>query len=200
MRHRKRNSARSFGRERSQRAALLTSLVKSLVEHNRIETTVAKAKEVRKLADKLVTWGKNGTIHDRRMAFKILQNRALVKKLFDEIAVRYQDRGSGYTRVVKTRYRQGDAAPMAIIEFVEESTSAPKKKSRIRAKDLTKESSAKTSKPQKEQQPKGQEEESAEQPQAKEVAKKDSEKESEQEQELEKEKIEPETGNDKKDS
>ncbi|MGC9337585.1 MAG: hypothetical protein ACP5EQ_05765, partial [Candidatus Cloacimonadia bacterium] len=81
--------------------------------------------------------------------------------------------------VVKTRYRQGDAAPMAIIEFVEESTPGPKKKARIRAKDLTKESSAKTSKSQQAQQPKSQEEESAEQPQAKEVAKKDSEKESE---------------------
>jgi large subunit ribosomal protein L17 len=198
MRHRKRNSGRSFGREKNQREALLFALVKSLIIHQRIETTVVKAKEVRKLADKLVTLGKNGTIHDRRMAFNILQDRALVKKLFDEIAVRYPNRDSGYTRVIKTRYRQGDSAPMAIIEFVEESTTAPKKKSRIRAKELTEESSAMAKKSQK-QKPKSQKEPVEEQPQAKEPPKEPSEA-GKQKQISEEEKAEPETSDAEKKS
>lgn len=197
MRHRKRNSAQSFGREKSQREALLNGLVKSLLEHNRIETTVARAKEVRKLADKLVTFGKNDSTHSRRLAFKILQNRALVKKLFDEIAVRYQDRESGYTRVVKTHYRQGDASPMAIIEFVEESTPTPKKKSRVRAKDLTKESPPKPIKKEKLKTPELKKNET-EQNGYQETAREELEDEVEKKQGLEKEKVDQTTENDEK--
>lgn len=197
MRHRKRNSAQSFGREKSQREALLNGLVKSLLEHNRIETTVARAKEVRKLADKLVTFSKNDSTHSRRLAFKILQNRALVKKLFDEIAVRYQDRESGYTRVVKTHYRQGDASPMAIIEFVEESTPTPKKKSRVRAKDLTKESPPKPIKKEKLKTPELKKNET-EQNGYQETAREELEDEVEKKQGLEKEKVDQTTENDEK--
>jgi large subunit ribosomal protein L17 len=197
MRHRKRNSAQSFGREKSQREALLNGLVKSLLEHNRIETTVARAKEVRKLADKLVTFGKNDSTHSRRLAFKILQNRALVKKLFDEIAVRYQDRESGYTRVLKTHYRQGDASPMAIIEFVEESTPTPKKKSRVRAKDLTKESPPKPIKKEKLKTPELKKNET-EQNGYQETAREELEDEVEKKQGLEKEKVDQTTENDEK--
>ncbi len=127
---------RKFGLEKGHRDLMLKNLVVSLVDHGRIKTTVAKAKEIRGLAERVITYGKKGTVHHRRMAFKVLQNRDLVKKLFDEIAPGYADREGGYTRVLKNGYRKGDCAPMAIIEFVESNTA--KSEASIKTEDLAK--------------------------------------------------------------
>ena len=115
MRHRL--SGRKFGRETGHRNLMLKNLVASLVKHERINTTQAKAKEIRSLAERVITYGKKGTVHHRRLAFKVLKNRDLVKKVFDEIAPRFETTEGGYTRVLKNGYRRGDCAPMAIIEF-----------------------------------------------------------------------------------
>jgi len=115
MRHRL--AGRQFGRNSGHRRALLRNLAISLVEHERLETTVAKAKELRRVADRLVTWGKEGSLSSRRLAQSVLQRHGLVVKLFNEIAPRLNDRAGGYTRIIKTRYRAGDNAPMAMIEL-----------------------------------------------------------------------------------
>jgi len=117
MRHRMKG--RKFGRERAHRKALLSNLVKSLITHERINTTVARAKEMRSLVERMITYGKKGSVHHRRLAFKTLQSRDLVGKLFSDIAPRFKDREGGYTRVLKAGYRKGDSAPMAYIEFVD---------------------------------------------------------------------------------
>jgi len=127
MRHRKKGTT-SFGRLLGQKKALLNNLVKALLQNERIETTLARAKETGRLSEKLITYGKKGTVHARRQAYKILKNRDLVKKLFDEIAPKYKNRNGGYTRVIKTGFRIGDAAPTAIVEFVEEEIADKKKK------------------------------------------------------------------------
>ncbi len=126
MRHRK--EGRKFGREAGHRKALLRNLVKSLVISERITTTEAKAKEMRSLAERVITYGKKGEIHHRRLAFKVLGDRSLVKKVFDEIAPRYAGVAGGYTRIIKAGFRKGDAAPMVIIEFVEEKEKVAAKK------------------------------------------------------------------------
>lgn len=100
----------------------------ALVEHERLETTVAKAKELRRVADRLVSWGKEGTVHARRMAQSVLIQHGLVVKLFTDIAPRLSDRPGGYTRITKTRRRVGDGAPMAMIELVCASPPAPRKR------------------------------------------------------------------------
>ena len=127
MRHRKKGTT-SFGRILGQKKALLNNLVKALLQNERIETTLTRAKETGRLSEKLITYGKKGTVHARRQAYKILKNRDLVKKLFDEIAPKYKNRNGGYTRVIKTGFRIGDAAPTAIVEFVEEEIADKKKK------------------------------------------------------------------------
>ena len=132
MRHRKKGST-TFGRRKAQRKAMLKNIVASLIKQKRIETTLKKAKEVSKIADKLVTFGKKNTIHARRQAYKILSNRDLVKKLFDEIAILYINRNGGYTRIIKTGYRKGDTAPTGILEFIEE-----EKKSKEKTKSKSK--------------------------------------------------------------
>jgi len=119
------------------RRLMICNLVKSMVEHGQINTTLAKAKELRGYVDRVVTYGKANTVHARRLAYSVLGDRSLVKKLFDEIAQAFQGRNGGYTRVIKAGFRKGDAAPMAIIQFVEESTIKPKKDA-IKAKDLAK--------------------------------------------------------------
>ena len=136
MRHKVRG--RKLSRERDNRRLLLRNLVVSLVDKERINTTQAKAKELRSLAERVITYGKKGTVHHRRLAYKVLQNRDLVKKVFDELAPRYETREGGYTRVLKNGFRKGDCAPMAIIEFVEAKESLEKKEKNIKAKDLTK--------------------------------------------------------------
>ncbi len=112
-------AGRLFGRTANQRKALLRGLVSALIEHERIETTMAKAKETRRLAEKMVTLGKKGSVHAKRLAMSKIPNRDLVVKLFDEIAPRFADRNGGYTRIVPTRRRVNDRAELAVLEFVD---------------------------------------------------------------------------------
>lgn len=128
MRHRV--DGRLFGRTANQRKALLRGLITSLIEHERIETTVAKAKEVRRIAEKIVTLGLKGDLHAKRLAFEYLSNRASLAKLFSEIAPRFSGRNGGYLRIIQTRNRVNDSAPMAVLEFIDfeavKKTKAPK--------------------------------------------------------------------------
>ncbi|MEW6324015.1 MAG: 50S ribosomal protein L17 [Nitrospirota bacterium] len=124
MRHRV--AGRQFGRNSGHRKALLRNLAVALVEHERLETTVAKAKELRRVADRLLTWGKDGSLQARRLAQSMLQRHGLVVKLFNDIAPRLTDRAGGYTRIIKTRRRAGDNAPMAMVELVCAKPPAPR--------------------------------------------------------------------------
>jgi large subunit ribosomal protein L17 len=117
MRHKV--DGRLFGRPANQRKALLKGLVTSLLEHERIETTVAKAKETRKIAEKVITLGIRGDLHAKRLAFSYLSSRTMVSKLFSEIAPRFSGRNGGYLRIVHTRNRVNDSAPMAVLEFID---------------------------------------------------------------------------------
>jgi large subunit ribosomal protein L17 len=117
MRHRRRTV--KLGRTSQHRDSMLANMVCSLIKHSRITTTLAKAKAVRPLAEKLVTLGKKGGLHARRQAVSQLGQPVLVKKLFTDIAPRFQDRKGGYTRILKLGNRLGDAAPMALIEWVD---------------------------------------------------------------------------------
>jgi len=134
MRHKKKG--RKFGREADHRKAMLKNLVISLLDHGRIETTVAKAKEMRSLAERVITYGKKNDLHNRRLAFSVIHDHQLVKRLFDEIAPKYASREGGYTRVIKTRIRRGDCAPMAIIELVEGDVAKKATTDTIKAEDL----------------------------------------------------------------
>ncbi len=116
MRHR--NAGRKLSRYGSHRAALFSNLANALIEHGRIKTTDAKAKELRRYAERLVTLGKKNTLHARRQAFSLLRNEDHVQKLFGELRERFADRHGGYTRIMKVGWRHGDAAPMSLIEFV----------------------------------------------------------------------------------
>jgi large subunit ribosomal protein L17 len=116
MRHKV--AGRAFGRTANHRKALLRNLVTSLFDHLKIETTAAKAKEARKLAEKVITLGKKGDLHSRRLALSHIPNKSIIRKLFIEIAPKIE-RNSGYLRVVKSRFRPGDNADMAILEFVD---------------------------------------------------------------------------------
>ena len=109
---------RKLGRPTDQRRAMLRNLTTSVLENGRIETTVTRAKEVRKLADKMVTLGKTGTLHTRRQALSFITKEDVVTKLFEDIAPRYVDRNGGYTRIIKIGPRRGDAAEMAVLELV----------------------------------------------------------------------------------
>ena len=111
-------AGRKLSRYKDQRKALLRGLVGELVRHERITTTLAKAKETRIVAEKLITHGKKATVHHRRLALAQIPDKRVVKKVFDEMAPRYHDRAGGYTRILKLGPRQGDGASMAIIEFV----------------------------------------------------------------------------------
>ena len=135
MRHRV--DGRLFGRTANQRKALLKSLVNSLIEHQRIETTVAKAKEVRRLAEKMITLGIRGDLHAKRRAFSYLSNRATLAKLFGEIAPRFSGRNGGYLRIVHTRNRVNDSAPMAVLEFIDYEELRTKKESGSEKKEKT---------------------------------------------------------------
>jgi large subunit ribosomal protein L17 len=111
--------SRKLGRTSAHRSALYRNMVTSLLDHERIETTDAKAKEVRRLAEKMITLGKRGTLHARRRALRVIRKREVTAKVFDDLAERYRDRPGGYTRVLKLRTRPGDAAPISIVELVE---------------------------------------------------------------------------------
>jgi large subunit ribosomal protein L17 len=117
MRHQKKTI--KLGRTSEHRKALLANQVCSLIEHQRIRTTLAKAKAARPLAEKMVTLGKKGSLHARRTAFAVLHQKSAVKKLFDEIAPRTADRHGGYTRIVRLGQRKSDSAPVAYLEWVD---------------------------------------------------------------------------------
>ncbi len=123
MRHLKRTA--KLGRTGSHRNAMLANMVCSLIIHKRIETTLAKAKAARSVAEKMVTLGKSGTLHDRRLAAARLRQEDAVKILFNEIAPTQKERRGGYTRIIKLNQRQGDAANLAILEWVDVPVSEP---------------------------------------------------------------------------
>jgi large subunit ribosomal protein L17 len=116
MRHRK--AGRKLNRTAAHRKAMFRNMVTSLLEHERIVTTVPKAKEARRVADKMITLAKRGDLHARRQALAYIQSKDVVAKLFDEIQKQFADRQGGYTRIIQTGTRSGDAAPMAILELV----------------------------------------------------------------------------------
>ncbi len=117
MRHRR--SGRKLGRDASHRKALYANLASALIEHGRIKTTVAKAKEVRPIAEQMITLGRRGDISARRQAIKYLRSQEIVHKLFSEVAPRFADRPGGYSRIVRLGPRQGDAAEMVYLELVD---------------------------------------------------------------------------------
>lgn len=119
---------RKLGRTASHRKALLRNLATSLVLAERIETTLPKALELRRVADKLITLAKNGTLHARRQASRILQDEGALRKLFDGLGQRFTDRQGGYTRIYKFGYRRGDSAAMAAIEYLGYQLPAPASK------------------------------------------------------------------------
>lgn len=107
-----------LGGSSAHQKAMMANLAKALIEHEKLQTTQTRAKEVQPLVDKLIGLAKRGDLHARRQALAIIHDRDVVHKLFDEIGPRYEDREGGYSRIVKTGPRKGDAAPMAVIEFV----------------------------------------------------------------------------------
>ncbi len=111
-------AGKKLGRGKDQRRALLRSLTVEVVSHERIVTTEAKASEAKRSVDKLINYGKKGTLHHRRLALAKVPNTEVIRKVFDDLAARYADRPGGYTRVIKLGPRKGDAAPMALVELV----------------------------------------------------------------------------------
>ena len=117
MRHRQ--SGRKLNRNSSHRKAMFSNMAASLMRHEIIATTLPKAKELRRVAEPLITMAKNDSVHKRRLAFARLRDREVVTKLFNELGPRYQDRPGGYLRILKTGFRAGDKAPMALVELVD---------------------------------------------------------------------------------
>jgi large subunit ribosomal protein L17 len=117
-------SGRKLNRTASHRKALFANMAAALIKHEQIKTTLPKAKDLRPIVEKLITMGKHGGLANRRRAYAVLRDDVIVSKLFGAIAERYADRTGGYTRVLKAGFRYGDAAPMAVIEFVDRDVSA----------------------------------------------------------------------------
>jgi large subunit ribosomal protein L17 len=138
MRHRV--AGKKLNRTPAHRRALFRNLVTALLQHEAVRTTDAKAKELKRWGDRLITLGKQGTLHARRRAASLVQSRTVVKKLFDELAPRYQARQGGYTRVVKLGVRAGDAAPVSVVELVDRAGGEPEggKKRPPRRRDAAK--------------------------------------------------------------
>lgn len=124
MRHNK--AGRRLGRKTSHREAMFRNMVTSLLNHEKITTTDAKAKEIRSVAEKMITLGKRGDLHAQRQAASYIREKSVVTKLFSAIAPRYKDRPGGYTRIIKLGIRQGDTAPISLIELVEEEMNTAK--------------------------------------------------------------------------
>jgi len=118
MRHRK--DHRKLNRDPSHRRAMLRNLVTSLLDHEQVRTTDARAKEVRRIADRMITLGKRGTLHAQRQALRTLRSKEVARKLFDTLADRYRDRPGGYTRILKLGRRVGDSAELSLIQLVQE--------------------------------------------------------------------------------
>ncbi len=126
MRHRV--AGRKLSRHTQHRELMFRNMLVSLLQYERIKTTLAKGKELRSWADRIISLGKQGTLHARRRAFALLRNREIVKKLFDEIAPKFKDREGGYTRVYRLGWRQGDGAPLSLVELVTYASPEEKKK------------------------------------------------------------------------
>ena len=122
MRHRQ--SGRKLNRTSSHRKSLFKNMAQALLKHEQIVTTLPKAKELKRVVEKLITLGKKGNLHSRRLAFNQIRDKDMVSKLFDSLAKRYSDRKGGYTRVLKAGFRYGDSAPMAVIELVDRDENA----------------------------------------------------------------------------
>lgn len=122
MRHQK--AGRRLNKNGPHRKALFRNMVTSLLDHEQIQTTDAKAKELRGLADRMITLGKRGDLHARRQALSVIRDKEVAAKLFGELADRYRDRPGGYTRIIKLGHRAGDAAPQAMIELVDREAAA----------------------------------------------------------------------------
>jgi large subunit ribosomal protein L17 len=132
-------AGRKLSRHSKHRELMFRNMLVSLLEHERIKTTLAKAKELRKLAEKMITLGKKDSLHARRLAFSVLRSEDMVKKLFAEIAPRFKERQGGYTRIYKLGWRAGDTAPLSLIEWVSLSAKEEKKKSTMaKAKEVLK--------------------------------------------------------------
>jgi large subunit ribosomal protein L17 len=135
MRHRV--AGRKLSRHTQHRERMFRNMLVSLLQHERIKTTLAKGKELRSWADRIISLGKQGTLHARRRAFALLRDKGMVKKLFDEIAPKFKDREGGYSRVYRLGWRQGDAAPLSLVELVTFTHPEEKKKSTItKAKEV----------------------------------------------------------------
>src|SRR4030043_1203513 len=135
MRHRV--AGRKLSRHTQHRELMFRNMLVSLLQYERINTTLAKGKELRKWADRIISPGKKGTLHARRQAFALLRSEGIVKKLFDEIAPKFKDREGGYTRVYKLGWRQGDGAPLSLVELVTFARAEVKKKSTVeKAKEV----------------------------------------------------------------
>ena len=132
MRHRQKG--RKLGRTKSHRELMLRNMVVSLFENESIRTTEARAKEARRLAEKLLTWGKKGDLHSRRLALRYISNAAVIKKVFETIAPRFEGRDGGYTRIVRLSQRRGDAASMVVLELTEKSKEIEDEKAARKAK------------------------------------------------------------------
>jgi len=130
MRHRV--AGRKLSRHTQHRELMFRNMVVSLLQHERIKTTLAKGKELRSWADKIISLGKKANLHARRQVFALLRNESIVKKLFDEIAPKMKDREGGYTRIYKLGWRQGDGAPLSLVELVTFSPPEQKKKSTVK--------------------------------------------------------------------
>jgi len=136
MRHNK--TGRRLGRNSSHRAAMMRNMVTSLLDHEKITTTTTRAKELRKIAEKMITLGKRGDLHARRQALQVIRDRKVVGKLFEMVGPRYKDRPGGYTRILRLGNRQGDNAPICQIELVEEEfTPRPKKVVSVAAAEVS---------------------------------------------------------------
>jgi len=131
MQHRR--LGRRFSRDPGHRQAMFSNLAASLVRHEQIVTTLAKAKDLKRVMDKYITLAKRGDLNSRRLAASRMRDEAMVKKLFDVLAPRYKDRTGGYTRVIKAGYRHGDSAPVAVIELVDRDESVKGKEDKERA-------------------------------------------------------------------
>ena len=142
------NAGRKLNRTAAHRKALFRNLVTSLLQHEHVRTTDAKAKELRRFADRMITLGKRGTLHARRQALSYIRSRAVVTKLFDEIATRFRERPGGYTRLVKIGPRHGDAASMSVVELTDRGETAraeaERKRERRRRRADKKDASAAT--------------------------------------------------------
>jgi len=130
MRHRL--SGRKLNRTSAHRKAMFANMAVSLLKHEQIVTTVPKAKELRRIADRMITLGKRGNLHARRQAASFLRDDVVVRKVFDTLAERYKERPGGYTRVLRAGFRYGDSAPMAVIELVDRDPEAKGAEDRAR--------------------------------------------------------------------